>query len=170
MFRKVTFRKGMLLFVFVVLLACKKEETVEETTTPVQTAPAQVAVVPRPEPDAIGAQIPPEAATVKTKANGTVGAPVVVVEENHVSPAGQLEAAIALSRLHDQFALKHIVVEGYLKDAETIQRAAVSLRGSPLERARVAARLVGEGDIGGPGVVAPRFTGLALGTREAAGE
>ncbi len=171
MSRKITFRQGALLLMFVVFLACKKEETTEETAVaPAQPQPASVAVVPRPEPDSIAAQIPPEAATVKTKANGTVGAPVVVVEENHVSPAGQLEAAIALSRLHEQFALKRIVVEGYLKDAETIQRAAVWLRGSPVERARVAAHLVGEGDIGGPEFVALVFTDVVLDHGEAAGE
>src|SRR5580692_5306340 len=50
-----------------------------------------------------------------TKLSGTStnGQFVVVLEENHALGAGQLEMALMLFRLHQDYQLRHVCLEGY---------------------------------------------------------
>jgi hypothetical protein len=120
--------------------------------------------VPRPKVAAIGAVLPREAGTVKTVSEGEVGAPIVVIEESHDSRAGQLETAIALSRLHDRFGLRDVVLEGLFKEApeEGTPPPEIATKGSTLERAGYMARLVGEGEIGGAEFATLIYNDVAL--------
>lgn len=128
--------------------------------------------VQRPKVAAIGAVLPREAGTVKTVSEGEVGAPIVVIEESHDSRAGQLETAIALSRLHDRFGLRDVVLEGLFK--ETPEDGApppeIATKGSTLERARYMARMVGEGEIGGAEFATLVYNDVALHPAETIGE
>ena len=119
-----------------------------QASTVATVAPTPVA---RPATTEVAQAIPTEAATVKEVYDGTTGAPVVVIEESHGTRTGQLETALVLSQLHDQFGLKHIVLEGLLKGESQLDRQVYrpwSSR-SPADRARYAANLVRRGDIGG---------------------
>lgn len=80
---------------------------------------------------------------------GTKGAPVVVLEERHDSRVGQIQHAITLVRLHDRYGLKQIALEGYLKERPEIKTDwfASAAKGDSVARARVAVRLLMEGEI-----------------------
>jgi hypothetical protein len=82
---------------------------------------------------------------------GRLGAPILVFEEQHLSRAGQIEQAIALVRLYRDSGLRHIVLEGYVKD-ETPSSASwfddVSRDLDPVTRASLAAAFLRQGEIG----------------------
>lgn len=46
--------------------------------------------------------------------------PIVVLEENHASRAGQIEHAVTLVRLHQRYGMTDIALEGYLKQHKEI--------------------------------------------------
>ncbi|MHB8523754.1 MAG: hypothetical protein ACYDH9_23785 [Limisphaerales bacterium] len=88
--------------------------------------------------------------TVPRTRSGTHGALILVFEETHTSRPGQLEQAIALVRLHDQFRLRDIALEGYLKERPTITAEWFAKAGRglpPTERAAVAAQMLRDGEI-----------------------
>lgn len=90
-----------------------------------------------------------EVGVVGKTSKGTKGAGIVFLEERHTSRAGQIELAIVLLRLHDLNGLKHIELEGYLKEDPKIEidwfkKAA---KDDLMTRARVAASLLKEGEI-----------------------
>lgn len=81
---------------------------------------------------------------------GTKGSPIIILEENHASRAGQIQHAITLVRLHERYGLKHIALEGYLKEEPEIKidwfaNAAQGL--SSVIRNRIVVRLIREGEI-----------------------
>jgi len=81
---------------------------------------------------------------------GSTGAPILVLEEYHLSRVGQLQHAITLTRLYERYGLKRLVLEGYLKEDPEIKTdwfisAAQGL--SRAARTRVAVRLLREGEI-----------------------
>lgn len=81
---------------------------------------------------------------------GSKEVPVLIFEENHVSRQGQIQQAIALVRLHKQYKLKHIALEGYLKEDRKINAGWFhkAAKGMPFARkAGVAVRLLQEGEI-----------------------
>lgn len=88
--------------------------------------------------------------TVSRSGTGSRGAPILVLEETHTSRPGQLEQAIALVRLHEQFDLRDIALEGYLKErpAITTEWFARAGRGlTPTERAAVSAQMLRDAEI-----------------------
>jgi len=145
------FRKLSMLIVVGILgcaTACDRGPT--QPGTP--SSSTSSAPVPRAKPEVIAAAIPSAAGIVSQKIEGAKGAPVVVIEETHGSRAGQLESALVLVQLHQKFGLKHILLEGYLKEDPSLNdlKFSSALRDKPdLEKARFASRLVREGDISG---------------------
>ena len=80
---------------------------------------------------------------------GIKGVPILILEENHDSRAGQIQLAITLVRLYNQYGMKHIALEGYLKErpkirAEWFARAA---HGDLTAKVRAAVNLLQEGEI-----------------------
>lgn len=87
---------------------------------------------------------------VKQSFAGTTGTPVILLEERHNSRVGQLQHAITLVRLHDKYGLRHIVLEGYLKenppiDTEWFSKAVKT--NTPDARAQVAVQFLRQGEI-----------------------
>jgi hypothetical protein len=87
---------------------------------------------------------------VKEAARGTKGAPILILEENHASRAGQIEQSIAMVRLYDRQRLLDIALEGYKAgdpeiNTEWFQTATTGL--SFNAKADVAVRLLKEGEI-----------------------
>lgn len=88
--------------------------------------------------------------TIGKTSPGTKGSPIIILEEMHTSRAGQIELAIALTRLHDQFQLRDLALEGYLKERASIDNGWYVKAGRGLtafDRASVAAQLLREGEI-----------------------
>jgi len=88
--------------------------------------------------------------TVTRLGEGTKGSPIIVLEETHTSLSGQLEQAIVLVRLYEQFGLRDIALEGYLKERPPITTEWFSKAGRGLtviERSSVAAQMLSEGEI-----------------------
>lgn len=87
---------------------------------------------------------------VGESSRGTKGSPVIVLEERHNSRAGQIQHAITLVRLHDKNGLRDIALEGYLKERPKINTDWFT-KAWPgqevIDRARVAVRLLKEGEI-----------------------
>ena len=87
---------------------------------------------------------------VTRASDGARGAPIVLLEERHDSRAGQIQHAITLVRLHDQRGLRHIALEGYLRERAEIVTdwyfSAARGHDSPTGR-RVAVQLLKEGEI-----------------------
>jgi predicted DNA-binding protein len=91
-----------------------------------------------------------EVGVVERSSHGTQGAPIIILEENHASRAGQIQNAITLVRLYERYGLKHIALEGYLKERPEIKtdwftKAAQGL--SSTDRNRIVVRLLREGEI-----------------------
>jgi len=89
-----------------------------------------------------------------TKASaGIKGAPVLLLEEDHASRAGQIQHAIALVRLHDSQGLRDIALEGYLKERPAIDTGWVAAAAGTGDtdaadrRNRVAVQLLLDGEI-----------------------
>jgi len=87
---------------------------------------------------------------VKKVSTGTRGAPILILEERHDSRSGQIQHAITLVRLHDRYGLKHIALEGYLKEDPEIKTdwfvsAAMGLDQATISR--IAVRFLREGEI-----------------------
>jgi hypothetical protein len=83
---------------------------------------------------------------------GSNRAVTLVFQERHNSRAGQIEQAIALARLHEQHQLRHIALEGYLRERPAISTDWFNKAVDgfvPAARARVPARLLAEGEIAG---------------------
>lgn len=80
---------------------------------------------------------------------GSRGAPIVLLEENHASRAGQIQHAVTLVRLYKYHGMRHIALEGYLKERKPIGadwfHAAAG--GDSAARTSVAVRLLQEGEI-----------------------
>ena len=77
------------------------------------------------------------------------GAPVFVLEETHNSRASLVEHAIVLIRLYAQYGMRDIALEGYLQDGSRVNASWFTDRPgtSAVDRARVAVRLLKEGEI-----------------------
>ena len=86
---------------------------------------------------------------VKQSSQGQRGAPIFILEEVHTSPAGQIQIAIALVRLHERYGLNHIALEGYLKEEPPIKADWYKSAAHEDRQimAHVAARLLQEGEI-----------------------
>lgn len=81
---------------------------------------------------------------------GKSGVPILIFEENHISRQGQIQEAIALVRLYEKFNLRHIALEGYLKEHKpyNVNWFHQAAKGLPLDKkAGVAVQLLGEGEI-----------------------
>jgi hypothetical protein len=91
-------------------------------TTRPATAPAAVVVTPVPLPTAqkpppalsevVDAAVPTGIAKAMSIVKGRPDQLVIVLEETHNSPAGQIETAIVLNRLHEAYGLQFIGLEG----------------------------------------------------------
>jgi len=102
---------------------------------------------------------------VSQTGSGKTGAPIIVLEEVHNSRVGQIEHAITLIRLHQQFGLRHIGLEGYLKNKPKIDtgwffKTAKGL--SITSRNRVAVRMLREGEISGVELMALLFPDVTI--------
>jgi len=134
------------LILLAALAGCKsKTEEVTETT---QVPAASVAQ--REDVAALAKEVAAEVATVKVISTGGNGAPIIVLEERHDSPVGQLQQSVVLVRLHERHNLHHICPEGYLKDEPRPEFTSFSKAGGGRDasaRIGVAVRLVKEGEI-----------------------
>jgi hypothetical protein len=92
------------------------------------------------------------------------GAPVLILEEAHNSRSSLIENAIVLTRLYRRFGLRDIALEGYLKDGQILDAGWYTDRSfvTPLDRARVAVRLLKEGEISAPEFMRLSFTDVNL--------
>lgn len=80
--------------------------------------------------------------------SGSKGAPIIILEEIHASRAVQIEHAITLVRLHDLYGLKHIGLEGYLKEGPKIETDYFNdTAWNFTSKVGVAVRLLKEGEI-----------------------
>lgn len=80
---------------------------------------------------------------------GTKGAPIIILEENHTSRVGQIQHAITLVRLYERYGMRHIALEGYLKERSEIKTDwyISAAQGDSIARVRVAVNLLKEGEI-----------------------
>lgn len=87
-------------------------------------------------------------ATVRFTAEGEVGAPIIVLEEDHTIPAVQIEEVMILERLRASYRLRHIGLEGYMIGAPELETDWYdrAQRGD-VAKARTAIDLVKEGEI-----------------------
>lgn len=106
-----------------------------------------------------------EIGTIPRSGKGDRGAAILIIEETHTSRSGQLEQAIALVRLHDEFGLRDIALEGYLKERPAINTAwfAKSSRGlTPTERTAVVAQMLRDGEISAAEFMELSYDDIAL--------
>src|SRR6266849_6589831 len=74
--------------------------------------------VPRPDLQTVTQTASEGSASIRNlaNANGSAFAPVVLFEERHDLRAVQVQEALVMVRMHDQFGMRDIALEGYLKD------------------------------------------------------
>lgn len=72
---------------------------------------------------------------------------VAVFQETHVSRVGQVEIALMLYRLYRDYGMRHIALEGYVRNASADASWFHKLPATPGERKRVATQLLQEGEI-----------------------
>jgi hypothetical protein len=104
--------------------------------------------VTRRDPSPIASEVADAVAKVKSSSSGSVGAPIIALEELHTSRAGQIQQAITLVRLRHAHALKQIALEGYVFDGPVLESAWFRASGqTAAQRVAVAVRLLKEGEI-----------------------
>ena len=104
-------------------------------------------------------------AAVGQVVKGGTGSPTIMLEELHDSRAAQIQAAIVFVRLYSKDGLRDIALEGYLKERPRIDARWFTNRWkgqSPLANARVAVRLLKEGEISGAEFAKLTFPDLTL--------
>lgn len=86
---------------------------------------------------------------VSRASEGSIGSPIVILEENHTSVAGQIQHAITLVRLYNNYGMRNIALEGYLKEHKKISTGWFNeaSKGDLAVKAQLAARLLKEGEI-----------------------
>ncbi len=72
---------------------------------------------------------------------------VAVFQETHVSRVGQVEIALMLYRLYRDYGMRHIALEGYVRNTTADASWFHKLPATPGERKRVATQLLQEGEI-----------------------
>jgi hypothetical protein len=126
------------------LMVSRYESADEHRQTSMGSSAAQARVAD------VAAAIAEGVGTIKSSfAEGSTG-PVYVFEEFHTSRVGQLEIAVMLVRLREQFAVKRVGLEGAIRspralDATWFHHAGGD--GGPAEREDVAVRMLAEGEI-----------------------
>lgn len=106
--------------------------------------------VPKTDIAAIASKACEGVGVLKETGEGASGAPIVILEEDHSSRAGQIQHAITLVRLYDRHKLRHIALEGYLRERPPIETDWWKDASEGLEANRevhVAVRLLREGEI-----------------------
>jgi hypothetical protein len=95
--------------------ACQQQP--EPGNTPSTPAPSsRAAAVQRENVDVIAKSVVADVAQVPEVSQGTKGAPILVIEDNHASRGGRLEAAIVLNRLRNNHKVTQIGLEGSVKE------------------------------------------------------
>jgi len=124
------------------------------------------------DPGAVAQTIATQFGIVRAKSVTGKGPAVIVFEESHVSITGQIEQALMLTRLHDQFSLHDVVLEGYngndLEDHARKVRETIGKRSSSSVE-RVAATLVREGEISAAEFMAIVYPDVRIVKGESAG-
>jgi hypothetical protein len=117
--------------------------------SPSASAPPAIA---RPELQTVAQKASETVAKIRNSSNGSGNAfaPVVLFEERHDLRAVQVQEALAMVRMHDQFGMKDIALEGYLKDEGPVDtswmKKASGAEGAGF-RARAVVSLLHEGEI-----------------------
>ena len=115
--------------------------------TPMPTPPSPVAV------KSVADDIAAEVGQVTRVVEGDPNRTVIVFEETHSSPAGQVEIATMLNRLHERYGLRHIGLEGHFAadgnlDATWFDDYPPFKAGQPIrEREDVIVQLLEDGEI-----------------------
>jgi polyhydroxyalkanoate synthesis regulator phasin len=112
-----------------------------------QPPPAQAS---RPDVEQVAKASSSLVATTRKVVPGQGRAPVILFEERHDLRAVQVQEAIAMIRMHDQFGLRDIALEGYLKDMKPVDTswvAHISASQGANVRAKVVVSLLREGEI-----------------------
>jgi hypothetical protein len=76
--------------------------------------------VQRENAETIASDVSRDVAKVKQTFQGKNGAPILVLEEQHDSRATQIQEAIVLNRLLNDHKIKHIGLEGYIKEQSAL--------------------------------------------------
>jgi len=102
------------------------------------------------DPRLIAQDVCDEVGVMGKVSKGRRGAPILILEEDHSSRVGQIQHAIMLVRLYERHGLRHIGLEGYLKEDPKINTewfisAAKEL--SSTARNRIAVTFLKEGEI-----------------------
>lgn len=109
---------------------------------------AQGCAIKREDPKELAAAVSRDVATVGQVSQGTNGAPIIILEEQHTSRAAQLQEAVVLNRLFNDHKVKHIGLEGYIKEQPTLNSDWFSKAARDAQAARpVAVSLLREGEI-----------------------
>jgi len=106
-----------------------------------------------------------EVGVVGATSSGKSGTPVLLLEETHNSRASQIQHAIVFTRLYAKEGLRDIALEGYLQERPKIDAAWFTKRWAnerTIERARVAVRLLKEGEISAAEFAKLTYADLAL--------
>src|SRR5262249_20337033 len=113
-------------------------------------APTAAVVIARPDLQAAVRTASENGATIRhtAKGSGNAFAPVVLFEERHDLRAVQVQEAMSMVRMHDQYGMRDIALEGYLKDEgpiDTLWMKKASGSGGANGRARAVISLLREG-------------------------
>ena len=104
---------GLSLFCLFVMSACGPTATPTPVVTPIP--PTATLVLPTEAPVTIASiaeDITADLGQIVTIVEGSPDQIIIVFEETHVSPAGQIQIAIMLNRLYETYDLRHIRLEG----------------------------------------------------------
>jgi hypothetical protein len=138
---------GLSLFCLFVINACGPTPTSAPTATPILPTEVPITVAP------IAEDIATDVGQVMTSVEGNPDRVIIVFEETHDSPAGQIEIAIMLNRLYEGYDLRHMGLEGAIA-ADGVLDATWFHYPSPLRtgdliqaREDVAVQMLEDGDI-----------------------
>lgn len=117
---------------------------------------------------AIAQEIAAGVGTVKQVSDGSPDKTVIVFEENHFSPAGQIEIAVMMNRLYKNYGMRQMALEGYFKesgklDASWFQKSPPFSAEEPIrEREDVIVQLLQDGEISSSEMMALTYNDIAV--------
>lgn len=118
--------------------------------------------------EAIAEEIAAGIGTVKQVSVGSPDEIIIIFEENHLSPAGQIEIATMMNRLYKNYGMRQVALEGYFKesgklDASWFQKLPPFAAKEPIrEREDVIVQLLQDGEISSSEMMALTYNDMVV--------
>jgi hypothetical protein len=146
------YKVALIVAILTIIASACAPKSQDSTTASVESTSAPIESITTPIKP-IADEIAKDVGKVMQFNEGTSGQQIIVFEETHDSPAGQVEIAIMMNRLYENYGMRQIALEGYFKqdgqlDASWLPKDSPFAAKQPVRvREDVIAQLLQDGEI-----------------------